>query len=352
MSEIRSRKDAHLDIVLSGEAAATGASHFDRIRFVHEAAPSFALADIDLSVLFLGHRLRAPLLISAMTGGPARAGRINEHLAEAAEALGLAMAVGSQRIAIEAEGDAGVTRSLRQIAPSAMLIANIGAAQVAAWKSPAKVLHAVDMIEADALYVHFNPLQEALQPSGDTDWRGLDAALEDLCRASPVPVLAKEVGAGISARTARRLVDLGVQAIDVAGTGGTSWAAVETERHADAIMRETGVPFRDWGIPTPVAISQVAGACPGVPIVASGGIRHGLDAARAIRLGADVVGQAARLLAPAIEGSGAVVAALEGTLDQLRIACFCTGSQSLDDLRRAPLQDFATAGSNEFNDLR
>ena len=336
MSNIKSRKDQHLDIVLAGRAAAQGPQHpFDALRLPHEAAPNFALADVDLTTPFLGKTLRAPFLVSSMTGGPARATKINRVLADVAQSERIAFAVGSQRIAIEAAGDAGFERSLRTQLADVPLLANIGAAQVVEWKDPAKVLRAVDMLEADGLIVHFNPLQEALQEGGDTDWRGLHDALADLAAISPVPLIAKEVGSGISGTTAKTLVALGFQVIDVAGVGGTSWAAVEAERSEDPSHRTMAAPFHDWGIPTPDAIIDVAHQCPGVPVIASGGIRHGLDAAKAIRLGATLVGQAAQLLGPAMDGPDATRLALEQTIRQLQIACFCTGARSLDALRAA-----------------
>jgi isopentenyl-diphosphate delta-isomerase len=339
MGAISTRKDEHLDIVLSGKAAGRGPAHpFDRYRFVNEAAPVLRKADISLETPFLGKTVRAPLLISAMTGGPRRAETINVALAEAAEAAGIAMAVGSQRVAIEEAADGGLAKALRRAAPTIPLLSNIGAAQVALWSSPAPALRAIEMIEADALIVHFNPLQEALQPEGDTDWRNLWVALERLVAAAPVPLVAKEVGCGIGAATARRLTDIGFAAIDVAGTGGTSWAAVEAARGASHAEQAMAAPFHDWGIPTPEAIIDVRAALPDIPIIASGGIRHGIDAAMAIRLGANLVGQAANLLEPALRGPDAVTQALSTTTEQLRIVCFCTGAADLEALRLADLK--------------
>ncbi len=338
MSQIRQRKDQHLDIVLSRDVGPTRKeSAFDAFQFVHEAMPEIAMSEIDLATQLLGRTLHAPLLISSMTGGPARAEQINAALAEAAEALKIALAVGSQRIAIEAEGDSGLGRRLRQLAPSVPIMANVGAAQIAAWPDPQKALRAVDMIEADALIVHLNPLQEAVQAGGDTDWRGLSKQLAALVAAAQVPIIAKEVGCGISGATARKLVDLGISAIDVAGQGGTSWAAVESERADTPSQAAIAAAFRDWGIPTPQSLLEVRGLCPDTPIIASGGIRDGIDVAKAIRLGADIVGQAAHLLHAALEGPEAVVATVETTIAQLKVACFCTGSGSLAALKRAPL---------------
>ena len=336
--DIGTRKSDHLDIVLHPQVEARRAeTGFDRVRFEHVALPELALAEIDLSTAFLGRRLMAPLLISSMTGGPERAARINGNLAEAAEALGIAFAVGSQRIALEGRQAGGLDRTLRDKAPSIPILANVGAAQLVLGYGLDEARRAVDMIAADALIIHLNPLQEAVQAGGDTDWRGVLAAIERLAAQLPVPIVAKEVGAGLSGRIARRLVDAGVEAVDVAGAGGTSWAAVEAERTPDPATRATALVFSDWGIPTAAAIADVRAACPGTTLIGSGGIATGLDAAKAIRLGADIAGQAAASLASADRSAEAVAAHFAQIVHQLRIACFCTGSRDLAALRRARL---------------
>lgn len=335
---IAARKGDHLDIVLSprltGRQAETG---FDAVRFEHAALPEMDLDAIDLGTRFLGRAMRAPILISSMTGGPERAGAINARLAEAADHLGLALAVGSQRIALEGRGAGGLDAGLRRRAPNAPILANIGAAQLVAGWGPDEAGRAVAMIEADALIVHLNPLQEALQPGGDRRWSGILAAITALVAAVEFPVVVKEVGAGISGRLARQLVDAGVAAIDVAGAGGTSWAAIEAERTSDPRARAAALLFSDWGIPTARAIHDVRAACPEAVVIGSGGVRNGLDAARAIRLGADLVGQAAAGLPAADRSTEAVVAHFTQVIEELRIACFCTGSADLGALRRAPL---------------
>ncbi|WP_188908130.1 type 2 isopentenyl-diphosphate Delta-isomerase [Aureimonas endophytica] len=338
-SGIGARKSDHLDIVLSPRFDAKRAeAGFAAIRFRHEALPELDYDAIDLSTRFLGRPLKAPLLISSMTGGPDRAGRINAHLAEAAEALGIALAVGSQRIAIEGRGSAGLDASLRRLAPSVPILANLGGAQLVAGYGVAEARRAVDMIEADGLIVHLNPLQEAVQEGGDRNWRGVLAAIERLVRELGLPVIVKEVGAGISGATARRLQEAGVAVIDVAGAGGTSWAAVEAERTSDPDRAATALLFADWGIPTTRAIMEVRDACPTIPIIGSGGVRNGLDAAKAIRLGADLAGQAAAGLAAAQGSAEAATRHFHAVIEQLRIACFCTGSRDLSALRQAPLQ--------------
>jgi isopentenyl-diphosphate delta-isomerase len=337
-NSIVARKDQHLDIVLQGlgrqHEVTTG---FEKIRFAHCALPELALDEIDLTCTFLAKQLRAPLLISSMTGGPSRAERINTHLAEAAEMLGFAFAVGSQRIAIESAGDAGIGRRLRQLAPNIPIYANFGAVQLADGYGEKEARAAVDMIEADALYLHLNPLQEALQPEGDRDWRGILDRVAKLARALRVPIIAKEIGCGISGAVARRLIDAGVATIDVAGAGGTSWALVESERAISERDRAVARSFASWGIPTADAIRDVRAYCVDIPLIASGGIKDGITAAKAIRLGADVAGIAAGTLEPALISTEAVVDHLNGVIDQLRIACFCTGSRDLAALRSAPL---------------
>lgn len=332
------RKNDHLDIVLDPtRAKALISNGFTRWRFEHCALPELDLDAIDLSTPWLGYRLRAPLLISSMTGGASRARDINRHLAEAAEHLGLAMGVGSQRVALEADMDWGLTRELRQLAPSIPLLANLGGAQVRGAQGVDYARRAVDMVAADALIVHLNPLQEAVQSGGDRDWRGVLGGIEQLVKALPVPVVIKEVGAGISAPVAQRLAAVGVQMIDVAGAGGTSWAAVEGARATQRRARALAEAFAGWGIPTAEALVQVRKALPGMPLIASGGIRDGLDMAKALRLGADLVGQAAAVLASATQSSDAVVEHFEDVIAQLKVACFCTGSADLVALKRAPI---------------
>lgn len=335
---IRDRKDQHLDVVLAGGGRHARDAGFDAIRFVHEALPDLDHAGIDLGADFLGRRLKAPLLISSMTGGPARAEAINAHLAEAAQALGIALAVGSQRAALEGGSGGGLNRSLRDRAPDAPILANIGAAQLTRGFGLDEARRVIDMIGADALIVHLNPVQEACQPEGDRDWRGVGAGLEALIRALDVPVVVKETGAGLSAATARRLVAMGVAALDVAGSGGANWALIEGERADAPADKAHALAFADWGIPTPRAIVEVRAACPDTVIIGSGGVRDGVDAARAIRLGADLVGQAAGVLLAATVSTEAVVDHFEVVIRQMRTVCFCTGSPDLPALRWARLQ--------------
>lgn len=338
--DILERKDQHLDLALAQRAAlSSSASPFDRLRLEHCALPELALDEIDLTTRFLGRRLAAPLLISSMTGGPARGGAVNRNLAEAAGALGIGLAVGSQRVALEEAGARGFSQQLRDAAPNILLLANLGAAQLVRGYGVEEARRAVEMIDADGLIVHLNPLQEAIQPGGDRDWRGVLPAIEALVTALDKPVVVKEVGSGISGPVARRLREAGVAAIDVAGAGGTDWAQIEGERSTHAGDRATAAAFQGWGLPTPVAIAEARAACPDLPLVGSGGIRNGVDAAKALRLGADLVGQAGGVLEAALVSAEAVADHFAVMIRQLRTACFCTGAANLAALRQVRLTD-------------
>ena len=338
MTDITARKDEHLDVILSGRARHGLDAGFGDIRFVHEALPDLDHGKIDLGADFLGRRLKAPLLISSMTGGPARAEAINARLAEAAQHLGIGLAVGSQRAALESDGAPGLDMALRLKAPDTPLLANIGAAQLTRGFGVDEARRVLDMIAADALIVHLNPLQEACQPEGDRDWWGVGAALEALVKALDAPVVVKETGAGMSAATAKRLLAMGVAAVDVAGAGGSNWATVEGERAEGQADKAHAAAFADWGIPTARSIAEVRAACPKALIIGSGGVRDGVEAAKAIRLGADMVGQAAGVLTAATISTEAVVEHFQTLIRQMRTVCFCTGSANLTALRKAPLQ--------------
>lgn len=338
MNEIVHRKNRHVDAVLSGTVNAHDVTTgFERIRFEHCALPELHLDDIDLTTRFLGSELSAPLLISSMTGGPARAQEINAILAEAAETLGIALAVGSQRVALETGDSHGLDRRLRQHAPSIPIYANIGAAQLNKGYGIEELQRAVELIDANALILHLNPLQEALQKNGDRDWTGLLAKIGHACNGLDVPVIVKEVGFGLSATVARQLADLGVAAIDVAGAGGTSWSAVEGALSDDPKTRRLAEIYRDWGIPTAEAITSARRTCPDTPVIGSGGVRSGLDAAKAIRLGADLVGQAGAVLRSSTQSVEEVIAHFDTVIEGLRLACFATGSTDLEALKRAPI---------------
>ncbi len=310
----------------------------ERYRFVHRALPEVNRDEIDLSTTLFGKGLQAPLVISAMTGGTEEAMGINLNLANAAQALGLAMGVGSQRAAID-DPRLAPTYRVRHVAPDILLFANLGAVQLNYGYRVEECRRAVEMIGADALILHLNPLQEALQPEGDTDFTGLLSKIEEVCRELSVPVVVKEVGWGISEEVARMLAEAGVAGIDVAGAGGTSWAEVEGLRAPDEATRQTARAFADWGIPTADSIQMARRGAPEATIIGSGGIRTGVDAAKAIALGADAVGLAAPLLKPATISAEAVVEHLRQVIEELRTAMFCVGARDLAALRNAPLKE-------------
>jgi isopentenyl-diphosphate delta-isomerase len=274
-----------------------------------------------------------------MTGGAHDVTRINMALAEAAEQLGIAMGVGSQRAAFR-DPQQAQSYQVRQVAPHIVLLANLGAVQLNNGFGVDECRRAVEMIEADALILHLNALQEAVQPEGNTNFRGLLGRIEQVCARLPVPVIVKEVGNGISAATARRLVEAGVWGIDVAGAGGTSWSEVERFRHASEGGARVAGAFAGWGIPTTEAIRAVRAALPDVPLIGSGGVRSGVDVAKAIALGADLAGTAKPALVSAVEerGAEAVIEGLRAYIDELRIAMFCSGCGDLRALGQVGLE--------------
>lgn len=333
-----SRKRQHIDTVLGENVSAKGVvTGFERFFFEHRALPELSLDEVDLSCTLFGKRLHAPLLISSMTGGTEAARAINRHLAEAAQELGIAMGLGSQRAAVE-RPELARTYQVRDVAPDILLFANLGAVQLNLGYGVDEARRAVEMIGADALFLHLNALQEAVQPEGDRDWRGLYGRIEQICRALTVPVAVKEVGNGIAADIARRLADCGVAAIDVAGAGGTSWSEVEAHRTPDPLRRRVAHGFAAWGIPTALALIEAKRTVPELPVFASGGLRSGVDVAKAVRLGAALCGTAAPVLGDATETAKAVRERMTQFTEELRIACFCTGSADLDGLRRARLR--------------
>jgi len=337
VSATERRKGDHLRIVLQEDVRGKGiTTGFERLRLPHCALPELDAREIDISTTVWGRSLHAPFLISSMTGGTAEAGEINRHLAEAAQELGIGMGLGSQRAAIEDPALAS-TYQVRPIAPDILLLANLGAVQLNYGYGPTECRRAVDMIEADALILHLNPLQEAIQPKGNPNFSGLLKKIEQVCRALPVPVIAKEIGNGISNEVARQLASAGVSGIDVAGAGGTSWSEVESHRQENSRGVAVARAFADWGIPTAEAIRQVRGALPDVLIIGSGGIRSGVDAAKAIALGADLIGTAAPMLAPATDLAEAVVERYRTYIEQLRVAMFCAGADDLAALQGVPV---------------
>jgi len=336
-SQNQERKSEHLRISLEEDVSFhTLTTGFERYRFEHCALPELDLAAVDLSIHLLGKRLNAPLLISSMTGGTAEARDLNRRLAQAAQQAGIGMGLGSLRAALE-DPSLLATYQVRDIAPDILLFSNLGAVQLNYGYTADHCKRAVEMVEADGLILHLNPLQEALQPEGQTDFSDLLRKIESVCRALEVPVVVKEVGWGLSADVARRLADAGVAALDVAGAGGTSWSQVEMHRARSGLEREAAAAFRDWGIPTAEAVRQVHQAVPHLPLIASGGIRDGIQVAKAIAMGAAACGIAHPFLLAAARSAEAVVEAIEVIVTQLRVAMFAVGARDLAALARVPL---------------
>jgi isopentenyl-diphosphate delta-isomerase len=333
---VEQRKSDHIRINLEEDVEfprlTTG---LERYRFVHCALPELDLGEVDTSTTFMGKTLRVPLLISSMTGGTSEARRLNTHLAEGAQEAGIAMGLGSLRAAVEAPKLADTFR-VRHVAPDIVLLANLGAAQLNTGFDVEDCWHAVELVQADALILHLNPLQEVLQADGDADWRGLLGKIGEVCTRLPVPVVIKEVGWGISAQLARQLVDAGVAAIDVAGAGGTSWSQVEMHRAPTRRLRRLCAQFSDWGIPTAEALVEVRAALPQTPVIASGGLRDGIDLAKVLALGADLGGLAGPFLKAANISPDQVVSVAQEIADTLRIAMFCIGAAKIDQLRHTP----------------
>ncbi len=336
LTKTQARKKQHLEICLDTESVSShSGTGLDRYRFIHNALPELDLDEIDVSTKFLGKPLKAPILISSMTGGFDLARKVNRNLAAAAQELGIAMGVGSQRVAIEAPS-AAASFQVRDLAPDILLLSNLGAVQLNYGYSIEQCRRAVAMIGADALILHLNVLQEALQPEGNRNFKGLTAKIAAVCRELSVPVVVKEVGNGISVEVAKRLVNAGVAAIDVAGKGGTAWSAVEAQR-ATQQGKPHSSTFTDWGIPTEEALVSVRAALPAIQLIASGGIRSGLDIAKSIALGADLAAFGQPLLAAALESSHEVVTFIDGIIHELKVAMLCVGAANLDGLRQVSL---------------
>lgn len=332
-----SRKAEHLRINIEEDVAGRGVTAgFEGYAFDHRALPEIDFAEVQTSCVFLGRPLAAPLLISCMTGGTPEAVRINRRLARVAARAGIAMGLGSGRALIERPA-ALASFDVRDEAPEIPLLANLGAVQLNKGYGLAECGRLVEMLRADALVLHLNPLQEALQPEGDTCFRGLLARIAQLCAEAPFPVIVKEVGWGIGADDARALIEAGVAAIDLAGAGGTSWSEVERHRIAQAWRARVAGAFAGWGIPTARALVAARAAVPSATLIASGGVRDGLEVAKAIALGADLVGIAGPFLRAAHESEEAAHEfALEVT-ETLRVAMFCTGARTLAELRAVPV---------------
>ena len=336
---IGKRKQRHIRISLEENVESVIPTGFGDISLVHRAVPEIDLRDVDTSVELFGRKLSAPLIISAITGGTEEAKKINGTLARVAQRTGIGIGVGSQRIAIQQPEVEGTFRVVREEAPDALVIGNIGCPQLSLGWGIEEAKKVVDMVEADALAVHMNPLQEAIQIGGDTNYRGLVEKIGSLASSLSVPVIMKETGAGISYEDAARLEEVGVSGFDISGLGGTSWAAVEhhiAREVGDARQEYLGKSLWSWGIPTACSLVEVRAASKG-KVIASGGLRSGLDVAKSLALGADTAGIAKPFLQKAVEGEEALQKHVEDIIDEVKICMFLVGARNVADMRRVPV---------------
>lgn len=336
-TELVNRKFDHIKINLEQDVRSALTTGLEDYRFVHEALPELDLNRIDTTLSLFTRRLAAPILISSMTGGAAEAETINLRLAEAAQEAGVAMGVGSQRAALE-HPEQAATFQVRRVAPDILLFANLGAVQLNYGYALDHCRRAVDMIQADALILHLNPVQEAVQAGGNVNFAGLAKKIEEICKKMDVPVIAKEVGWGISERTAKLLAECGVSVIDVAGAGGTSWSQVEMHRAPDEFTRQLAATFVGWGIPTAASILNVKRAVPKMTVFASGGLKDGLDIAKCVALGATLGGMAGQFLKAAAISTEKAVEMMKLTKRQIEVTMFAAGVGSLEDLKSDRLQ--------------
>ncbi len=341
------RKSDHIRICLTEDVQTRKVTAgFEEVHLLHRAVPDFSLDNVDTAVSFFGKEIKAPIIIEAMTGGTHEAAEINGNLAEAAEKFGLAMGVGSQRVAIETPTLEKTFSVAREKGPHVFLIANIGLPQILAEDGLESAQKAVHMIDADALAIHLNILQESIQHEGDTSYNRVLERLREVSSKLSIPIIIKETGAGMISEVVKLLNGTGAKGIDVAGAGGTSWAAVESYRELRK-KRQLGLTFWDWGIPTAVSVVE-ASMSSKLKIIASGGVRTGLDAAKAISLGADAVGLAWPLLKPAVEGDLDNILSI--LIEEFRMGMFLTGSKNVQNLKRKPV--VVTGKTGEWLSLR
>ena len=338
--ETEKRKADHIKICLNGKAQARkSTAGFEDVHFIHRALPEVDKAKIDLSATVFGHKFSAPLIVGAMTGGTAEATRINAAVAEAVEALQLGMGVGSQRAAIENAKLAKTFAVARKQAPTAFLIDNIGGVQLVHGYGVKEVKKAVEIIDADAVAVHLNALHETAQPEGQTRFKGVLAKIGEVAGELDKPVIVKETGAGISAEDAKKLQEAGVKALDVGGTGGTSFAAVEYYRakeQENRVRHFLGEVFWDWGIPTAVSLAEITQTVK-IPVIASGGVRSGMDMAKALALNACLASVSQPALEVAVKGAKATERLLSFLTEELRTVMFLVGAEKVRDLAKTPL---------------
>ncbi len=340
ISPISSRKADHIQINLNENVESGLSSGLDYYHFPHQALPELDLDQIRMDFTLFGKKITAPVFISSMTGGTDQAGIINHNLAAAAQQAGIPMGVGSQRAMLEEQALVS-TYQVRKAAPDITLFANLGAVQLNYGLTIEDCQRAVDKIEADALILHLNALQEAVMADGNTNFSGLLNKIEKVCKSLSVPVIAKEVGWGISVQAARQLVDAGISAIDVAGAGGTSWTEVEMHRAQNDSQRQIAANFIDWGIPTAESLQLVKEAAPDLPIFASGGIRSGVDIAKSIALGAAMGGMAGPFLMAAVESPEAVFDVIQRIIREIQISMFAAGAGDLHALRQIDLLEIS-----------
>lgn len=342
VAPITERKTDHIKINLERDVRSALTTGLEKYSFMHEALPELDLERVDTRLKLFGKQLAAPILISSMTGGSKEAGVINRRLAEAAQDVGLAMGVGSQRAALEHSEQIRSFAVARKAAPDILLFANLGAVQLNYGFALDECRRAVDMIQADALILHLNPLQEAVQAGGDTNFKGIAQKIERICKKLEAPVIAKEVGWGISKRTARLLANCGVSAIDVAGAGGTSWSQVEMYRAPDEFTRELAATFVGWGIPTADSILNVKASAPRMAVFASGGLKDGLDIAKCLALGATLGGMAGNFLKAAAVSTEKTIETMQLTKRQIEVTMFAAGVGNLKGLNKSRLASIAS----------
>ena len=333
VAPLQTRKSEHIKINLEQDVRSGLTNGLERYHFVHEALPELDLDTVNTSLTLFRKKLAAPILISSMTGGTEQAGVINQRLAEAAQENQVAMGVGSQRAALEDMQQIPTYSVTRKVAPNILLFANLGAIQLNSGFGLDECRRVVDMLQANALFLHLNPIQEAVQDGGNTNFAGLAKKITGICKNLEVPVIVKEVGWGMSERTARILAECGVSAIDVAGAGGTSWSQVEMHRAQNNFTRQLAATFVDWGIPTADSILNVRKAAPGMILFSSGGLKDGLDLAKCIALGATLGGFAGPFLRAAAISTGKVSEVIKLTRQQIQVTMFGTGATNLSELK-------------------
>jgi isopentenyl-diphosphate delta-isomerase len=340
---IINRKVEHVEICLYNQVENFTTNYFEYVKLIHQALPGFAFSDVDVSVEFLGKRMSAPIIITGMTGGTEELGKLNEIIAEVAEEIGIGMGVGSQRIAIEKKETSSTFAIARKKAPTIPIIANLGAPQLVKGYGLKEIEEAIQMIEADAIAIHFNPAQEVFQPEGDTDYSYtiLDN-LVDISKSLNVPIIIKETGSGISMEVASLFYSKGFRYFDVSGQGGTSWIAVEMYRglRRGNWKAESAKNFLDWGVPTAASIIETRIGAPDSVIIGSGGIRNGLDVIKALALGANIGGFALPALKAAIRGKESLRDFLKRTIFEIKTAMFLSGSKSIKDVYKSPIVIF------------